>query len=278
MFWLTSACDKSLFNERILSLFIILISFSLTAYPGHFRDKEIKDSLALPYDRGIDSTVYDENLRRELLQILDDDQRIRRKLAQAMEEPNPDVSLLDSLRRAGAILDSINTIKVTKILDERGWVGMQVVGGSANATLFLVIQHSHPFIQQKYLPMMREAVKNGNALKSELAMLEDRVLIGQGRRQLYGTQVIQDPASGKPKFYPIADEINVNIRRNSVGLGRIENYAEHFGFTYVPPKNLEGVGDAGFWNKKPVWIAIGTIGFLGVIIIFFCYRKKRRIR
>ena len=59
--------------------------------------------------------------------------------------------------------DSINLIKVMKILDERGWLGKNVVGTQGNQTLFLVIQHADLEYQQKYLPMMREAVKDGNA-------------------------------------------------------------------------------------------------------------------
>ncbi|MBK9289300.1 MAG: hypothetical protein IPN38_16860 [Flavobacteriales bacterium] len=42
-----------------------------------------------------------------------------------------------------------------------------------------MIQHSDQVTQEKYLPMMREAVKNGKAQGSSLALLEDRVALGQ---------------------------------------------------------------------------------------------------
>ncbi len=71
--------------------------------------------------------------------------------------------------------DSINLIKIKKILDERGWLGADIIGNQGNSTLFLVIQHSDIETQEKYLPMMREAVKKGNANSSSLALLEDRV-------------------------------------------------------------------------------------------------------
>ena len=73
--------------------------------------------------------------------------------------------------------DSINLIKIKKILDERGWLGADIIGGQGNSTLFLVIQHSDLETQLKYLPMMREAVKNGNANAISLAILEDRVAL-----------------------------------------------------------------------------------------------------
>lgn len=73
-------------------------------------------------------------------------------------------------------------------LDERGWLGPDVIGQTGNSTLFLVIQHADLVTQEKYLPMMREAVTKGNAKGSSLALLEDRVLIRNGKQQRYGSQ------------------------------------------------------------------------------------------
>jgi hypothetical protein len=104
--------------------------------------------------------------------------------------------------------DSINLIKVTSILDKFGWLGPDIVGSQGNVTLFLVIQHSNQKIQEKYLPMMREAVKNGNAQASTLALLEDRVALGQGKKQIYGSQIHRDEQTGKYFVAPIEDEPN----------------------------------------------------------------------
>lgn len=78
--------------------------------------------------------------------------------------------------------DSVNLIEVKNILDEYGWLGPDVIGGSGNITLFLVIQHADQATQEKYLPMMREAAKNGKAPPGNLALLEDRVALGQGKK------------------------------------------------------------------------------------------------
>jgi len=66
---------------------------------------------------------------------------------------------MDSIGKIMDRKDSINLIKVMKILDERGWLGKNVVGEQGNKTLFLVVQHADLEYQQKYLPMMRDAVK-----------------------------------------------------------------------------------------------------------------------
>ena len=81
---------------------------------------------------------------------------------------------------------------VKEILDQHGWLGKDIVGHYGNRALFLSIQHSDLETQITYLPMMREAVKNGNAEPANLALLEDRVAVRQGRKQIYGTQLEYD--------------------------------------------------------------------------------------
>jgi len=57
-----------------------------------------------------------------------------------------------------AATDSINQVKVKKILDERGWLGPEVVGKRGSTAIFLVIQHADLETQLKYLPIMRTSV------------------------------------------------------------------------------------------------------------------------
>lgn len=124
--------------------------------------------------------------------------------------------------------DSINLITVKSILDKYGWLGADVVGGKGNSTLFLVIQHSDQATQEKYLPMMREAVKNGKAQGSSLALLEDRVALGQGKRQIYGSQIGRDPKTQIYYVSPLEDPENVDRRRAEVGLGPLSEYVSRW--------------------------------------------------
>ena len=126
--------------------------------------------------------------------------------------------------------DSIDLLEVEKILDQYGWLGADVVGNKGNSALFLVIQHSNLKTQEKYLPMMTEAVTKGNAHPQDLALLIDRIEIRNGRPQIYGSQVSMK--DGKYRFDPIIDEANVNKRREEVGLDPIETYAKHFNIDY----------------------------------------------
>jgi len=88
----------------------------------------------------------------------------------------------------------------------------------------LVIQHSDLETQQKYLPMMREAVTLGNARADNLALLEDRVALGLGKRQVYGSQIAREPETGQYYVLPLIEPEKVNERRAEVGLGTIEDY------------------------------------------------------
>lgn len=72
--------------------------------------------------------------------------------------------------------------------------------------------------------MMREAVKNGKAQGSSLALLEDRVAIGQGRRQIYGSQIGRDPETNQYYVLPLEDPNNVDKRRAEVGLSTLAEY------------------------------------------------------
>jgi tetratricopeptide (TPR) repeat protein len=171
------------------------------------------------------SANYDKPLQKELLEIYTEDQGIRGDFMKIYKDPNSDKNKIDSIGKVMRKKDSINLIKVIKILDEKGWVGKDVVGAQANQTLFLVIQHSDLKYQQKYLPMMREAVKKGNANPGNLAYLEDRVALREGRRQIYGSQSSKNKMTNKLHISPMIDPDNVDKRRAEVGLGTMAEYA-----------------------------------------------------
>ena len=128
--------------------------------------------------------------------------------------------------------DSINLIKVTKILDEKGWVGNDKVGKRASQALFLVIQHSDLKTQEKYLPMMRDAVKKGNANAGALALLEDRVALGQGKKQIYGSQINRYQETDRYYVAPLEDPENVDKRRKEVGLGDLSDYVKQWNIVW----------------------------------------------
>jgi len=170
---------------------------------------------------------FDKPLISTLDTIYQDDQKYRKQLSEikGKEEVREQWEIINHY-------DSINLVKVKKILDERGWLGTDIVGFYGNLTLFLVIQHADIETQEKYLPMMREAVKNGNAMARDLALLEDRVALRKGEKQIYGSQIFQNIETGEYYVEPLIDPDNVDKRRAEVGLPPIQDYLHIFGLTW----------------------------------------------
>ncbi len=129
--------------------------------------------------------------------------------------------------------DRLNEIEVEKIIEEHGWLGKSVVGGQANTTIWLVVQHGPLEMQIKYLPLLKESVKVGESRGDNLALLEDRILMYSGKPQIYGSQIVNDPNTGEMMVYEIQDPEYVNQRRKEVGLGPIETYVKIWGIEWT---------------------------------------------
>lgn len=165
-----------------------------------------------------------KDLVDQLLIIYNDDQKLRIESDEIETKYGMQSKEVIAVWKQIHINDSINIIKVKAILDKYGWLGADDIGSKCNSTIFLVIQHSNLNTQEKYLPMMREAVKNNRARPSDLALLEDRVALRQGKRQIYGSQVGQNYTSPKSYLLPLQDPDNVDKRRAEVGLQPIAEY------------------------------------------------------
>ncbi|MBL9187279.1 MAG: hypothetical protein JNK23_07365 [Opitutaceae bacterium] len=174
----------------------------------------------------------DKPLRTELRAILDADQRGRQQIAEIEKQFGRDSVPMRELWKKIEEADRANLAKVTAILDSRGWLGPEVVGSDGSSALFLVIQHANPETQRKYLPMMRAAAKDGRAQASSLALLEDRVALGEGRRQTFGSQIGTDAKTGAYYVLPLEDPDHVDERRASVGLPPLADYVAHWGITW----------------------------------------------
>ncbi|HET9503843.1 MAG TPA: DUF6624 domain-containing protein [Hymenobacter sp.] len=173
-------------------------------------------------------------LKRELTSILESDQSLRRQIAPTQQKYGPKSPQMDSLWKQMQRADARNLPRVTDIIDQYGWPGKRLVGRSGSLAAFFVIQHSNLATMQKYLPLMRVAAAKGELEKQNLVLLEDRVLTSQDKPQLYGSQYRYNASTGKPEFFPIADEAHVDERRASMGLEPLADYAKNFGLDYHP--------------------------------------------
>ena len=191
-------------------LFEILLGYGQTA-----RESKFNDSLAVQLDS-----------------IYFNDQKIRLIIDSMGIKADWQSNQMQSLLREMLVQDSANLISVKLILDKYGWLGPKVVGNQGNKAIFLVIQHADNLTQEKYLPMMREAVKIGNASGNSLALLEDRVALNQGKKQIYGSQIAMYFDTNKYYVSPLFDPDNVDKRRAVVGLQPIAIYLKKWGIDW----------------------------------------------
>lgn len=230
---------KKIFLILVTSLLICSCSQTGEISNTKISSDSIKDTIPEAY-KSITAFPDVENPNKplilELNAIYQSDQDIRHKFEEIEKKYKQESKEFQAFGREWFKIDSVNTLKVIAILDKYGWLGADEIGSQGNTTLWLVIQHSDIKIQEKYLPMMRKALKDGKANPADLALLEDRILIRHGKKQIYGSQLEMDTITGKYKLAPIDDEPNVNKRRAEVGLEPLEEYAKNWAIKYVLPK------------------------------------------
>jgi hypothetical protein len=176
------------------------------------------------------------SLNKDLVAILDtirkEDKQYRLQSQELEKKYGWESNEVQTLWKTIQITDSIHLIKVKKILDEKGWLGPDTVGYYGNVTLFLVIQHADPQTRVKYIPMLRDAVKKGKARPQDLALMEDRVLIEKGEKQIYGSQLTMNSETKTMELAPMIDPDNVDKRRSEVGLEPLAEYLKYDDLTW----------------------------------------------
>lgn len=171
--------------------------------------------------------IDESELKTELLPTLDtiykEDQNERIKLGELRKKRAPQKSI-DSIRSIIIQKDQINLVKVNNILSQYGWLGPQEVGFNGSQALFMVIQHADLKTQKKYLPIIKKAEKQGKTLSSNLAILQDRIAVREGKKQIYGSQGFKDKATGISYICPMINPDKLDKRRKSMGLVPMEEY------------------------------------------------------
>jgi hypothetical protein len=134
----------------------------------------------------------------------------------------------DQSERTGAPIsegDQARTDRLKEIIEQHGWPTIGLVGDDGEDAAWAIAQHSDldPDFQKQAVELLRDAVAAGQASPGNLAYLEDRVLVAQGKRQVYGTQVRCAPDGPEPAT-PIDDAANVEQRRADAGLDTLADY------------------------------------------------------
>jgi hypothetical protein len=176
-------------------------------------------------------SVADPALRTELLKRLERDQAIRNewiKKGVNTHDPTLETRMQD--------IDTGNTARMKEIIKQFGWPGPELVGEDGAEAAFLLVQHAEYAFQKAMLPLVRDAYRAHKLSGQDYALLLDRVLVREGKPQVYGTQAKPfDKWNGKePVLEAIEDEANVDRRRGEVGLPPLAEYLVMLKQLYFP--------------------------------------------
>lgn len=230
-----AACAASLAGDADLAF--RRLNVRLTKEPDWYLDEPDADAdLSLLHDDGRwESFVqvmknrrdrieagFDKPLRALLRDIARSDQEIRHEFLSAYRTEPRNQSQIDSLIAVMQHVDSVNQEKICAILDSVGFVGSDKVG-DACSVFWLVIQHAPLSLQKKYFPLFSEAASHGELSLENLAMMDDRIAMFEGRPQKYGTQI------DGGKLYPLLDAERVDQWRHDMGLPPLAEYLRNMG-------------------------------------------------
>lgn len=158
--------------------------------------------------------AIDEELRHELLARIEHDDVVRERLAR-------DGSLFDGYHPEMEVVHRDNAAWLAEVVARRGWPGRAVVGSDGASAAWRILQHAigEPALMRGLFPQVRDAVARGEAEAAELAMLDDRIRVLEGRPQRYGTQYDwNDDGTAMVPIVGVEDPELVEARRREVGL------------------------------------------------------------
>ena len=86
--------------------------------------------------------------------------------------------------------DADNSPWILQDVRSNGWYRVSQFGADADTAAFLLVQHADrmPEIQMEILPILEALLPSKDTQGQSYALLYDRVAVGEGRAQRYGTQ------------------------------------------------------------------------------------------
>ena len=172
-----------------------------------------------------------ESLRKLLISLSARDFEMRQRLA-------ADESLFDGYHPEMQALHEENAAVLDGIIQKRGWPTSALVGEDGAESAWLIVQHAIglPSFQRRCLQLLQEAAAAGSIPPWQPAFLMDRILIYEGKSQIYGTGFDWDE-DGMMSPRAIADPASVDERRAAVGLPPLaEAIARHRAQAEKEPK------------------------------------------
>ena len=154
-----------------------------------------------------------QQLKNELQLMQQEDQRVLQELIDSGE-----LGTNNYHPRMKAVHEK-NNARIKEIINQYGWPGFSLVGKEGSKAAWLIVQHAvlDTDFMDKCLPLLKDAINQGEAEGWCLAYLQDRILTMSGKPQIYGTQHDIDE-NGVAYPLPIENPEKVEELRKEIGL------------------------------------------------------------
>jgi uncharacterized protein DUF6624 len=157
-------------------------------------------------------------LSEQLVRMAEEGRAIRAALSTEDSQFEYHPMMIALYRRSAELLNAT--------FDSVGWPGRDAIGGASWAAMWLLHNAiGSPNVMRRGLGLLRAAERRWEVDPLHVALVEDRILMLEGRPQQYGTQVDWDD-KGVLNPLPIADPGDVDVRRRAVGRGPLDEDIE----------------------------------------------------
>lgn len=212
-------------NVKSQSVFIILLCVSYVSLKGQ--------------------TQYNTTLKRQLDSILIEDQKYRPVFIALLDSIKTDSLVSFHKMPAGKIdslysylteqLDASNLHFIENAISKYGYAGKSMVGEPTNKAMWYIIQHSDKISQ--YFNVIEKAGKEKELPMQLVATMQDRLLVEQNKRQIYGTQIARRKLRNEKEetvfVWTIKNPLFVNHRRKKAGFDTtVQQNAKRFHIKY----------------------------------------------
>lgn len=189
------------------------------------------------HKKPIQEHINYDSLRTVLEDMLAEDQNIRRMLIDSVGLDSPEAP---RYFQKMADIDIRNRKQMEIILNKYGWLEKSKVGEKAAEGIFYIVQHTDLNTIKKYFPQFKKLAERGEASTKLCAMMEDRMLMWEGKKQIYGSQASSELRADKSyAIWPIENPAEVNVRRKKAGFpNTMEEAAAALKASYDPNEKL----------------------------------------
>lgn len=171
---------------------------------------------------------FNREYARQLLRMRVHEWAYRYPIMLAFRQLGPDSPIVTSLSTAMSENHDENLEALAPLIEEHGWPELSAVGEEAAYAAGNIINHSDLKTRQQYLPLLKAVCERGEGDWSRYAHIYDRTELELGNRQLYGTQMQQNPETGRFEPQPLVDPETVDERRAALSLEPLADQLRRF--------------------------------------------------